>query len=164
MTPAILVPSIVAASLVGLAVLWWLRERARKARVAYVTRQGVTVLHPPKGATAPARDVVEMAIETALVFWWKWAGGTAYENDRQFLAGIVSRARLGWSAGPTVMCAGKPSNMAGASVPGASEVALGDPPRVVPLIIHEMGHQCLFALGVPAEKHHETFEAAGFTY
>lgn len=152
---------VVAAAAGGLGFIgwrWWDERRDNAARVAYKTVHGVTVLHPPKGSTAPSREVVEAAIDAGLVAW----------GDRPYRHVSLNGVRLGWSAGLTVQYAGKPSNMAGVSTPGASEVALADGPRVAPLISHEVGgHQALFASGVPdatGEEHHAIMSAAGFGF
>lgn len=167
MTPLIIVAPVFVVALV--VIIWRVlgARREKAARVAYVTVHGVTVLHPPKGSTAPSREEVERAIDDGLAVWQARYDRVADANGLpRATAGVkLKGVRLGWSAGPTVMYAGAPSDMAGASDAGWSEVALGDPPRVLPLVSHEVaGHQFLFALGYPRERHHEIMAAAGFHF
>ena len=126
------------------------------AAIAYTTSQGVVVKRSASGR-APTRELVEPAIERAPAFWCE-----KRPADCQRMREALRGARLGFVDGPVVIYAGRPSNMAGATLPRVSDVALGEPDRVLPLVTHELAHQCLFAAGVPGADHHRVMAEASF--
>lgn len=159
--------SILAAVTAAVAFIAWRlvdEWREGRARIAYRTSDGVTVLRSESGFT-PDRMTVEAAIEDAVAFWRRIF--VSLFADEEKLDRALSRLRLGFTDADRVTYAGREINARGATSASGTAVVVslahGDATTRA-LITHEVGHVCLFALGVPGERHHDVMAEAKFPY
>lgn len=159
--------STLAAVAAGVALITWRlvdEWRENRARVAYRTSDGVTVLRSESGF-APDRMTVEAAIEDAALFWRPYFFYLLTEDSK--LDRALARLRIGFTDNYRVTYAGREINARGATSSSGTAVVVslahGDATTRA-LITHEVGHVCLFALGVPGERHHDVMAEAKFPY
>jgi len=161
MNPGVIVGAAFVVTLVVLGVLWLRRYRSRKAKVAYVTALGVTVLKSQSGKFLPKEDVERIHGEV-IRFW------SPTEKARAIILAAFNGARLGFVDTQKVYYKGVEQNARGQTLGKAMEVSIYDPALAPSLTGHEAQHLAMEAVGIePGHEgahHHLVARAAGSPY